>query len=417
MRPRILVDRNIPLAEELFGSLGDIMLADGRRIDENWPGLADCDALAIRSVTKVTPALVDAAKKVRFIGTATIGTDHIDLDYIRHENERREVPIHVASAPGSNADSVADHVWFALAWLTRDWERPLSEVSLGIVGHGNCGSRVARRAGGFGMRLLRCDPPLAERDPGFVSVSLDDALAADFVTFHVPLTRPGQSPHPTHHMAGEAELDRMRREAFLINTSRGAVVESNALIAALERRGIAGAVLDVYEGEPEPPEPLIALPLLATPHVAGYAVEAKRRGAIVIYREMCRVFGVEPIETRPLLMRGFEPPEERPVRFDGGGPVALAADRAVRAFLASVYDISATSRELKATLCKPDRGRLFDEMRKNYERDYGRHELSTYTVRLDRSLPPGLREAIAQRLAGFGTRVADSGANYVLCAG
>lgn len=410
---KILVDENIPLARELFGSLGEITLVPGRRVDEDLPGLERFDALAIRSVTDVTPALVDRAVNVRLIATATIGTDHIDLGYIARTNPQRRVPITVVSAPGSNADSVADHVWYALCRLTAGRGEGLSGRSLGIIGHGNCGSRVAGRADGFGMKVLRYDPPLAERDAAFTSDSFEETVAADFVTCHVPLTREGESPYPTHHMIGQAELARMRPGACLINSSRGAVVDSGALAVAL-REGAIRAVLDVYEGEPAPPAELIDLAALATPHIAGYAVEAKRRGAIVIYEAMCREFGVEPQDTASLLTGGFRPQVGERVSFSARGPSPEAADAAVRALLRRTYDVEATSRELKATLGAPERGKLFDAMRKNYERTYGRHELSVYTVGFDESVATGLREAITQRLSGFGTRVADQGAHYVL---
>lgn len=417
---RILADANIPLVEELFGSLGDITLVEGRDVTEGFPNLDKFDILAIRSVTRVTPGLVDKAVKARIIATATIGTDHVDVPYIQQANHRRRSPIAVLSAPGSNADSVADYIWYALTYLTRDDEVPLSQKSLGIIGVGNCGSRVARRAEGFGMRILRCDPPLAERDPLFRSDAFEDAMGADFVTLHVPLTRLGESNHPTHHMIGKAALSLMKGDAYLLNTSRGAVVDSRAVVRALEGGAIAGAVLDVYEGEPEPAADLIRLPVVATPHIAGYAVEAKRRGATAIYEQVCRVLGVEPQDTRSLLLRGFGPPKGVRVAFRAHGEGASGAhdamdsDGAVRCLMASIHDISATSRELKETLRSGRLGELFDRMRRDYERDYARHELAFYRVGFDESVQPGLRAAVARKLDGFGIEVTDREPHYVL---
>jgi erythronate-4-phosphate dehydrogenase len=410
---RILVDENIPLARELFGPLGEVVLVRGRDVNEQMPGLETFDALAIRSVTDVTPALVDSAVRARFIGTATIGTDHIDVAYIEEANARRATPISVVSAPGSNADSVADYVFYALAHLTGRQERPLGGRSLGIIGHGNCGSRVARRAAGFGMKVVAYDPPLAERDRSFASAAFEEAIASDFVTCHVPLTRQGESAYPTYHMIGQAELACMRPGACLINSSRGAVVDSGALARAL-KEGAVDAVLDVYEGEPEPPAELIERAALATPHIAGYAIEAKRRGAVVVYEAMCRAFGLRPRDTTPLLMRGFSPPGGQPVTFSARGEPDAAADRAVRALFSRIYDISATSAELKGTLKSGERGRLFDAMRKDYEKAYARHELAAYTAGFDGSVGEELRRAISRRLGGFGTRVVEDGANYVL---
>ena len=410
---KILVDENIPLARELFGPLGEVVMVRGRDVDENTPGLETFDALAIRSVTNVTPALVDRAVRARLIGTATIGTDHIDVAYVARANAARRNPISVVSAPGSNADSVADYVFYALAYLTGQRGEPLSGRTRGVIGCGNCGRRVAKRAAGFGMEVLRCDPPLAERDRAFSSDPFEETIAADFVTCHVPLSAADESPYPTRHMIGQAEIAQMRAGACLINSSRGAVVDSAALAAALRREAIR-AVLDVYEGEPEPPAELIERAALATPHVAGYAIEAKRRGAVVVYDALCRAFGIEPQDTTPLLMKGFEPPVGERVSFGRAGTVSEAADAAVRALFGRIYDVGATSRELKATAASPQRGALFDAMRKNYDRDYARHELSAYTVGFGGGVAGDLRKAVAQRLGGFGVRVVEQGAHYVL---
>jgi len=158
------------------------------------------------------------------------------------------------------------------------------------------------------------------------------------------------------------------------------------------------------------------MPLLATPHIAGYAVEAKRRGAAVIYEQTCRALGLEPMDTQPLLMRGFEPPEGVRVEFNPTGPSELAADGAVRALLGAIHDVSATSDELKATVGRKQRGALFDAMRKNYERDCGRRELASYTVGFDESVAAGLRSAVVRRADGFGMAVADAAPHYVLAA-
>jgi len=402
---RILLDENIPLGRELFGPLGDVVAVTGRSVDEQFPGLADLDVLAIRSTMDVTPALVDAAAKVRAIATATIGTDHIDQDYIAQTNR----PIKVISAPGSNAASVADYVLRAILELTADDARPLSAMTLGVIGCGNCGSRVVRRAAGFGMKVVQYDPPRAEREPGFETAAFGEVLDADFVTCHVPLTRTGQSDWPTWHMIDVGVLARMRGDAWLINASRGGVVDSGALVATMHSGDIAGAVLDVFEGEPEPVAELIALPRLVTPHIAGYAIEAKRRGAVMIYEAICDVFGIVPMDTAPLLMGGFDPPYGQRLPFEVTGNAERDADEAARVFLAATHDIQATSNELKASIGSEDRGAMFGAMRKNYGRDCGRHEAACFTVELATDLP-----GIEQRLAGFGTSVVAAGGHFVL---
>jgi erythronate-4-phosphate dehydrogenase len=384
-------------------------------VDESYPGIAEFDALALRSVTEVTPALVDAAQSARVIGTATIGTDHLDMAYIENANASRERPVAVLSAPGSNAESVADFVWYAIAHVTSGWDQPLSECSIGVIGCGNCGTRVERRARAFGMEVRRHDPPRAEREEGFASEAFADVLQADFVTLHVPLTREGESAHPTWHMIGEAELAAMKPNACFINCSRGAAVDSDALIEAMRARRLGATVLDVFEDEPEPPAELIELADLATPHVAGYATEGKRRGAIVIYEGICRALGVQPIDTQPLLLRGFAPPVGVTVPFESAGRLPEgAADEALRSLLHAVHDIDATSRELKATLTCEGRGAAFDRMRKNYETDHERHELTWYRIGIAGGTTPETRAAIEERLAGFGCLIVDEDANYVL---
>lgn len=411
---RILVDENMPFGHELFGTLGEVTLAPGRSVDENFPGIGEFDVMAIRSVTEVTPALVDAAANVVAIGTATIGTDHIDMACIERANATRAKPIHVFSAPGSNAESVADQILYVILHLARDADRPLREMSVGIIGHGNCGRRVARRAEAFGMAVLRYDPPLALRDAAFRSDGFEETLAADFVTMHVPLTREGESDYPTWHMVGADELARMKPTAYFLNDSRGGVVDSAALIEAVRSGAIAGMALDVFEGEPEPVPELISLSYPATPHVAGYAIEAKRRGAAVIYEQACRVVGIEPIDTLPLLRQGFEPPRGEVVEFDASGPADLAADNALRVLAAATHDLDAVNESLQATLAHADRARRFDALRKNYERDIARHELSAYTVAVGPGVALGVRAGIERRLAGFGVQTVAEGANYVL---
>jgi erythronate-4-phosphate dehydrogenase len=410
----ILADENVPFAGDLFGALGSVTLAPGRDITERFPDIGRFDVLVIRSVTRVTGALLAAARRCRLIGSATIGTDHIDTRAVAQAARARGHPLRVISAPGSNADSVADYVWLALAHVTGREGTPLSGRSLGIVGCGNCGSRVARRAEGFGMEVVCCDPPRALREPSFKSAPLAQALRADFVTLHVPLTDLSQSGHPTRHMIGERQLAQMRSTAYLVNSSRGAVVRSSALVSALERRSIAGAVLDVFEGEPEPVARLVELAAITTPHVAGYAAEARRRGAIVVYRETCRTLGVRPAGTDHLLTAGLEAPEGCLVQFGADDDLCRSADAAVRALLGAVHDIGLVSQELKGSLASPDRGALFDQLRKQYGQTHARRELAGYGVALSGALRRDLREAIARRLKGFGVEIRRRGANYVL---
>mgnify|MGYP006287088533 CR=1 FL=1 len=408
-----IADENIPLARELFGRLGRVRTVHGRDINENLPGIEKAEVLAIRSVADITPSLVDAAQNVRVIGTATIGTDHIDMDYIEEANRTRARPITVFSAPGSNADSVADYIWLALCHLTRGGGVPFSEKSMGIIGVGNCGTRVADRAEGFGMKVLLNDPPREEQEANFRSDPLEEALQADIVTLHVPLTREDESKYPTYHMIASQQLEAMQGDATFMNACRGAVIKSGDLIDRLRGENGLAAVLDVYEGEPAPPEELVKLPPLATPHIAGYAMEAKRRGAAVIYRATCQALGVKTGPVEELLSGDFSPPSQELVEFDPSGGLDLAADNAVRELFARIHDITEISDSLKSTLDCDDRGAAFDQLRKEYGQG-ARHELSAYRVGLSDEMDSELREGIQRRLTGFDMEVVKEGANYVL---
>jgi len=260
------------------------------------------------------------------------------------------------------------------------------------------------------------DPPLAQRSCDFISDPFDAVLASDFVTMHVPLTTPEESEYPTLCMMGRREFSLMNPGAYFFNTSRGMVVNSHDLIGALRQARIAGAFLDVYEGEPRPQEELIALPELSTPHVAGYAVEGKLRGAIMVYEAVCEIRGVAPGDTSKFAEaegpRGFL----GRVAFKAGGPTALAADNALRALMKRSYDIKATSESLKATLGAhqdKDRGELFDALRRQYA-EGGRHELAAYRVELDDGLRKPLVGEIGRRLSGFGIVVTSLDPHFIL---
>lgn len=273
----IVADENIPFAREAFSSLGDVTIVHGRRI----PSLNNTDVLIIRSITKVGKELLDNSP-VRFVGTATIGYDHIDLEYLKKRN------IGFASAQGSNSNSVSEYVVAALLVYARDRGITLEGRSIGVIGVGNVGSKVVRKCEALGMRVLKNDPPLYDktRDPSFLP--LGDVITADFVTLHVPLAKDGN--YPTYHMVNEEFVRSMN--GVLINSSRGSVVDERALSSALGAT-VHAAVLDVWENEPNIDRDL-ALRVYGTPHIAGYSFNGKLNGTQMIYDAVCRFFGIEP---------------------------------------------------------------------------------------------------------------------------
>lgn len=282
----LLADQNIVAATEIFGRMGEVRCFDGDEMDRDI--LRGADALLVRSVTRVDEALLRGSR-IRFVGSATIGTDHVDKAYLR------EAGIAFAHAPGSNADSVAEYVLAALLRICIRRRCGLRGLRIGIVGCGQIGGRLAGRLPHLGVETLMNDPPLAreaeQEGRSHCFLPLDDVLAhADAVTIHVPLVRRG--PHPTIHLIGRAELRRMQPGSLLINTSRGPVVDNAALMRALSRaESPAHVVLDVWEGEPEPDAGLVRQVDLATPHIAGYAYDAKLRGTWMLYRALQRFLG------------------------------------------------------------------------------------------------------------------------------
>lgn len=286
MRPLdIVADENIPLVSALFGSMGPVRLAPGRDISAET--VRHADMLLVRSVTRVDAALLDGSA-VRFVGSATSGLDHIDLDYLR----RRGIPF--ACAPGANADSVVEYVLAALFHLATIRGAALRGKTLGIAGCGRIGSRLARRAAALGMQALLCDPPLAEAGAAGAYLSLNALIRkADILTLHVPLVRGG--PHPTWHMIGRDELAACRAGAWLVNTSRGGVIDNEALLEALRRspQRPAAVALDVWEGEPAPPAALLERVDVATPHIAGYSYDGKAAGARMLRDAMLALPGLE----------------------------------------------------------------------------------------------------------------------------
>lgn len=279
---RIVVDQNIRGAGESFGHHGDLQFMEGRLISAE--DVKDADALIIRTATRVDARLLEGSR-VRFVGTTSIGTDHLDIRWLEHNG------IAWSNAPGCNADSAAQYT-LAMIWLAcRRLGKPLPEQRVGIVGRGNVGSRLERLMRALGVKTLANDPPLADRgEPGLVS--LDEVLGCGIVSLHVPLETAG--PYPTGKMVGARALSRMPDGALLVNAARGDVVDGEALLKELED-GRLHAALDVWPGEPLFSAELLRRVVVATPHVAGYSLDGKRNGTGIVYRAFCDWAGIEPV--------------------------------------------------------------------------------------------------------------------------
>lgn len=365
----IVADENIPLAEEAFGTLGTVHTRPGRAI--RLADVRDADVLLVRSVTPVDADLL-AGSAVQFVGSATIGTDHIDRDYLRERG------IAFAHAPASNADSVADYVIAVLVRLAIRQRTALRGKTIGIVGCGNIGSRLARRLPALGLRVLKNDPPRAEAATATGKahdfVPLDAVLAeADIVTLHVPLTDEGD--HPTYHLFDENTLRRMQRGGWLINTSRGSVVDNAALNRVVADGHLSAVALDVWEGEPTPDPALLHAVDLATPHIAGYAYDGKVRGTTMLYEALCEHLGTDPTWTPDAALA----PVSRDTLFIPPPDPALPETDWLHHALLAMYDIGADDARLRGILDQPpeEPGAFFSGLRNTYPR---RREFSRFLL-------------------------------------
>lgn len=381
---RVLADANIPCVEEAFGDFGPVRRQPGREIGP--ADVQEADVLLVRSVTPVRSELLEQSD-VCFVGSATIGTDHVDRAYLSDQD------IAFAHAPASNADSVADYVVVALLELARRAGESLQEKRVGIVGCGNIGGRLASRLPAFGMRILHNDPPRAETAgedaPDFVP--LDTVLTeADVVTLHVPLTTTG--PHPTYHLLNAEAFGRMKSGAWLVNTSRGPVVDGDALLNARTNGSLGAAVLDVWENEPTPDPALINTVDLATPHIAGYAYDGKVRGTAMLYRAFCEHVGVTP-SWHPAEVLTPESPHT--LRCDPPDPRLPSPDW-LYALARQAYDLRVDHAHMRSLLHhEPDaRGKAFTHFRADYRR---RRELQQHSVRRT-ALPAGCLRAVEEGL-------------------
>ncbi|KII28074.1 4-phosphoerythronate dehydrogenase PdxB [Pseudomonas fluorescens] len=272
----IVADENIPLLDAFFAGFGEIRRVPGRSIDRAT--VEQADVLLVRSVTNVNRALLEGSK-VRFVGTCTIGTDHLDLEYFN------EAGITWSSAPGCNARGVVDYVLGSLMTLAEIEGVDLTQRTYGVVGAGEVGGRLIKVLKGLGWNVKVCDPPRQAAEGGDY-VSLEQIIEqCDVISLHTPLTRSGDGA--TWHLFDQQRLQQLKPGTWLINAARGPVVDNVALRNVLLDREDLQAVLDVWEAEPEVNVALAELCVLATPHIAGYSLDGKQRGTAQIYQAYC----------------------------------------------------------------------------------------------------------------------------------
>ena len=280
---RIVADENIPLLDAFFEGFGEIRRYPGRTIDR--AAVAEADILLVRSVTQVSRELLEGSP-VRFVGTCTIGTDHLDLDYFA------QTGIQWSSAPGCNARGVVDYVLGSLLTLAEIEGADLRQRTYGVIGAGQVGGRLITVLRGLGWNVLVCDPPRQAAEGGDY-VSLDEIIQrCDVISLHTPLTKIGDMP--TWHLFDRARLEQLKHGTWLINAARGPVVDNGALREVLLAREDLQAVLDVWEKEPHVDVELAELCVIGTPHIAGYSLDGRQRGTEQIYQALCAHLGKTP---------------------------------------------------------------------------------------------------------------------------
>lgn len=366
----IVADSNIASLDEFFNpvALGQnteqqvqVIRVAGRDINAKLLEDLQPDVLLIRSVTPIHQSLLAHNNSVKFVGSATIGTDHVDQDYLAARN------ITFANAAGCSKHSVAQYVLTAILTLRPQyWQQSTTPLTLGIIGLGNIGSTLARYASDLGWQVLGYDPLLATSDIN--NASLEQVLSqSDIVSLHVPLTDKKDtdthgaisnsignnvSDYPTRHLFNAETLALMSPHTMLINSARGPVIDNAALeadIYATERQ----VVLDVFEHEPKIAESLLSKLAIATPHIAGYTLEGKLRGTQIIYDALCEKLAVLPVlsmhQLLPLNTYLWSELKENPDR------------------LLKFYDIQKDDAALRSKITNGKlKGADFDQLRRDY---------------------------------------------------
>lgn len=349
---KIIADENLAFTDYFFSDFGEIEQKAGRTLTH--ADVEHADALLVRSVTQVNAELIQNTA-IQFVGSATIGTDHLNIAEIEKNG------ITWSNAAGCNAQAVAEYVITALLHLKPELIHAQQDFTLGIIGLGNVGSRLSTMAKLLGWNVIGYDP-FVQRDH-VQQVGFDELLQqADAISTHVPLTKTGD--HPTYHLINAESLLQMKPEAILINSARGPVVAEADLIADVQQTA-RQVVLDVFEHEPVISEQLLNLITLVTPHIAGYSLEGKARGTQMIYEAFCHKFGYESNKQFETQLPECEP------YFQGQDLKTVLIEK-----LSAIYDIQRDDQNLRACLKdgKVDQT-AFDYLRKTYplRREWAAH--------------------------------------------
>ncbi len=362
----IIADENIPFAREAFQELGNVTTLPGREMQQQ--DLIDCDCLLVRSVTRVNQQLLENTA-VKFVASATIGTDHIDLDYLRERG------IGFANAPGCNAESAAEYVINVLFYLAQQKGFDPFKLTAGIVGCGNVGSRVKKKLDALGIHCLINDPPKQDAgDDRENYVSLQTILhECDFITLHVPLTHTGE--YATKHLLNEQQLEELLPGCILFNAARGPVIDNLALSDLLQRRKDLTVFLDTWEGEPSINIKLLKQVDFGSPHIAGYSYEGKLRGTQMILDACCNYF----VQQSSWRMQDHLPPRHILSLQPGNSKTELFNN-----LFQQHYPVQQDYQNLLTSLNShmKNQSQAFDLLRKNYPKrfEYNHYLVESYKI-------------------------------------
>lgn len=345
---KIVADENIPLLDAFFAEMSTTLLRKAGR-EMTAADVKDADVLLVRSITKVNQSLLEGSS-VKFVGTCTIGTDHLDIDYLNAQG------IQFSNAPGCNAQAVVDYVLSALLTLGERWQQPWQSLSVGIVGAGNVGGRLYKTLLGLGMDVIAYDPNIAQfSDPAFS----ERVWQQDVVSLHTPISYDGANK--TYHLVNGAKLQSMKSKSCLINSCRGSVINNHELLQHLNNEPNFQAILDVYEDEPSPSDQLINACLLSTPHIAGYSLDGKYQGTAMIYDAVCDFLA---LPKRLKLAQLVAEPALKKISISQDAPAAFMLKTCIR----SAYDIRDDHFRMQSLLglSAEQKAKGFDQLRKNY---------------------------------------------------
>lgn len=373
---KIVADNKIPFLEGALEGVARVEYFPGDKISGSH--LLDADGLITRTRTKCNRELLEGTS-IRFIASATIGYDHIDTVYCREKG------IGWTNAPGCNSSSVEQYIVSTLLWLAVHRSLDLSGTTLGVVGVGNVGSKVAAAARALGMKVLLNDPPRERKEGSAAFVSLQVVMEqADIISLHVPLNRGGSDN--TYHLVNREFLSHVKSGAILINSSRGGVVDEPALMEGIRGGQLSDVILDVYENEPAINRDLLDAITMATPHIAGYSLDGKANGTTMSVRAVSRFFGLGLDQWSPASVPA---PNSAKLLADGSDSDLYAL---LWELFSQTYDVTSDTRRLRSAPGS------FEKLRGDYP---FRREPAAYVVSLFQGYPE--IRAILEKL-GFKTK-------------